>query len=728
MIVLTPEQTARAEALVAAMSRAEKLAQLQVTFAMTPEGNADLARAGIGALFWPMGASGSNAVQRVAVEETAHGIPLLIGLDVIHGQRTIFPIPLAQACSFDPEVAVSDGRVSAREAASGGVNWTFAPMVDVSRDARWGRVCEGFGEDPLLSGAFGAAKVRGFQGGSLADEASIAACAKHYVGYGAAEAGRDYNTVDLSERRLRDVYLPPFKDVVDEGCATVMASFNTINGRPVHANGALLTGILKDEWGFGGVVVGDADGVRNLIPHGVAADLADARLASFGAGLDIEMGIGTELAGLEADLAGLPDERLDDAVRRVLRLKLALGLFDDPYVDEDAEILAPTDEHLAAARTAAERCAVLLKHGGVLPLPQRPLRVLLAGPFADSTDHLGAWVQHFGVSPSGSLADALRAARPDLTLTVLPGADPYSPDPALQAAVVAAAPEADLVLLALGEPSDLSGEASSRADIRLPGDQEALVHAVADTGVPFAVVLTHGRPLVVADWIDRATDVLACWHLGTEAPAAIAALLTGAANPAGRLAMSFPRAVGQLPMTYAHENTGRPPAQGGQFTPRKFDMGLDGPANLQEFFTSKYRDLELGPQFGFGHGLSYATFAHGEPALAASEMSLRALRGGAPVRVSVDVTNTSERDGDEVVLVFVRDVVASLAQPVRRLAAFARVAVPAGATVPVTLTFGHDELAFWRDGDFVVEPGAFEVLVGPRPDELVTLTLTVTEG
>ncbi|HQY98987.1 MAG TPA: glycoside hydrolase family 3 N-terminal domain-containing protein [Propionicimonas sp.] len=714
------------EALLAKLNRAEKLAQLQITFAMTAEGCADVARAGIGALFWPMGAAATNAVQKAAVEESAHGIPLLIGLDVIHGQRTIFPIPLAQACSFDPAVAETDGRVSAAEAASGGVNWTFAPMVDVSRDPRWGRVCEGFGEDALLSGVFGAAKVRGLQGASLSAAGSIAACAKHFVGYGAAEAGRDYNSVDISERRLRETYLRPFKRVVDAGVATVMASFNTINGLPVHAHRGLLTEVLKDEWGFGGVVVGDADGVRNLIPHGVAADHAEARRLSFAAGLDIEMGMGTDLSSLAGDLAELPDERLDDAVRRVLNLKLALGLFENPYVEESAEILAPTPEHLALAREAARRSAVLLKNDGTLPLSAGPLKVLLVGPYADSTDHLGAWVQHFG-APAGSLADALRAARHDLDLTVLAGASCYEPDPELQRAATEAAADADLVIVAVGEQSDLSGEASSRADLRLPGDQEALIHAIAATGTPFAVVLVTGRPLVVADWIDQAPSVLLTWHLGTQGAEAIADLLTGAANPGGRLAMGFPRAVGQLPAHYDHENTGRPAAQGGQFTPKKFDMGLDGPANLQEFYTSKYRDLELGPQFSFGHGLSYATFAHGTPSLTRDAISVAELVAGGRVGVRVEVTNTSERDGDEVVLVFVRDLVASLAQPVRRLAAFARVPIAAGETRTVELDFGFDELSFWApdNAGFVVEPGSFEVHVGPTLDQTQTLTITL---
>lgn len=728
---LPPDQTAHLERLLGTLTRDQKLAQLQITFSMTPQGCADLARAGIGALFWPMSAAATNAVQRVAGEESAHGIPLLIGLDVIHGQRTIFPIPLAQACSFDPAVAETDGRVSAAEAASGGVNWSFAPMVDVSRDARWGRVCEGFGEDALLSSAFGVAKVRGFQGDGLAAPSSILACAKHYVGYGAAEGGRDYNTVDVSERRLRDVYFRPFRAVIAAGCATVMASFNTVSGRPVHASRDLLTGVLKDEWGFEGAVVGDADGVRNLVPHGVASDLADARRLAFTAGLDVEMGMGTDLAQVAGhlDATALPDDRLDDAVRRVLGLKFALGLFDNPYVDEAAEILEPTTEHRARARWAAERSAVLLKNDSrLLPLPADPLRVVLVGPYAASTDHLGAWVQHFG-APAGTLADALGAARPDWDLTVLPGADFYSPDARLREVAAAAAAGADLVIVAVGEPADLSGEASSRADLRLPGDQEALIHAIAATGTQFAVVLVHGRPLVVADWIDRAPAVLSCWHLGTEAGPAIANLLTGAANPGGRLAMGFPRSVGQLPTSYDHENTGRPAGEGGQFAPKQFDMGLDGPANLQEFYTSKYRDLDLGPQFGFGHGLSYTTFEHAGLALSASSVSLDALRAGDRVSVTLDVTNTGDREGDEVVLVFVRDLVASLAQPVRRLAAFKRVPVARGATEGVELEFGFDELAFWAsDGDaFRVEPGAFEVLVGPRPDQLTTLTLTVME-
>ena len=717
------------EALLAALTWEQKLAQLQIAYRPSVADAAELVRGGIGAVFWPRDAANTAELQRVAREETPHGIPLLVGLDVVHGQHTIFPIPLAQAASFDPDVAHTDGRVSATEAASGGVTWTFSPMVDVSRDPRWGRVAEGFGEDPHLSSVFGAATVRGYQGDDLASPTSIAACAKHYVAYGAAEGGRDYAGADLSEARLRSTYLPPFRAAVDAGVATVMASFNTVNGRPVHAHHGLLTGVLKDEWGFGGVVVGDADGVANLVPHGIAEDLPDALRQAFAAGLDVEMGGNVVAADGSSDLApaDLPVERVDDAVRRVLRLKLALGLLDGRTPDPAAETTEPTADTRAAARRAAERCAVLLQTQGVLPLPDRPLRVLLVGPYADSTDHLGAWVQSFA-SPAGRLSDALRAERPDLDLTVLPGAVFSGADPALQQDAVRAAADADVVLVAVGEPSDLTGEASSRSDLRLPGDQEALVHAVADTGRPFAVVLVTGRPLVTASWIDRAPDVLLTWHLGTEAAPAIARLLTGAAAPAGRLPMTFPRSVGQIPVHHAEENTGRPATTGGSMLPDEHDIGLLGPDNLDDRFTSKYRDLPLGPQFAFGHGLGYTSTAFGAPTASADRISVADLRRGDVVTVSVPVTNTGARAGDEVVQLYLRDPVASLAQPVRRLRAFRRVALDPGATSTVSFELGWADLGFWTGSgaEYVVEAGRVELHVGPRLDATAQLDLVLT--
>ena len=597
------DRTARVSRLLADMTDAEKLGQLQIVFRPRMEDAAQLVREGIGSVFWPQSAAASNALQREAVENTRLGIPILIGLDVIHGQRTIAPVPLAQAASFDPELVEALARTAAAEARSGGVTWTFSPMVDVSRDPRWGRAVEGFGEDVHLNGVFGAAMVRGYQGADLADAASIAATAKHYVAYGQPEGGRDYNTVDASPHRLRNVHLEPFRAAVQAGVASVMASFNTVAGIPMHVNRELLTGVLKEEWGFGGVVVGDADGVPNLLPHRVAETLDDAVRAAYAAGLDIEMGGSPLSIGLDA--ASLDPRRLDDAVGRVLMMKEALGLFDRPYVDESAEVLEPTSETRAQARRAAARSAVLLRNDGTLPLTA-PSRVLLTGPYATSTDHLGAWTQSFS-APATSIARVLRA-RPGLEVVIDEGVSFFGSPSDDVDAVARAAVDCDVVVVCVGEPSSLSGEAASRSDLRLPGRQAELIRAIAGTGIPFVVVMANGRPLVVADWIEMAPAVLEVWHGGTEAPAAIVDLLFGDQEPAGRLPMSFPRSEGQIPIYYAHENTGRPATVRGEMTLRTVDVALEGPANVQEKFTSKYLDLDLGPQFAFGHGSGYAAF------------------------------------------------------------------------------------------------------------------------
>ncbi len=722
------ETDRRIDALVGAMSWADKLAQLQIAYHPDPVEAGRMVAAGIGGVFWPRNAAATNGLQRIAMTESRHGIPLLIGLDVIHGQRTIFPIPLAQAAGFDPDVSHLDGRVSAAEAASGGVNWAFAPMVDVSRDPRWGRVVEGFGEDAYLNAVFGAAKVRGFQGGSLSDPDSIAACVKHFVGYGAAEGGRDYNTVDVSEERLRGVYLPPFRAAVDAGAATVMASFNTVAGSPVHANRRLLTEILKQEWGFQGFIVGDADGVANLIPHGVAEDLPDALRQAFGAGLDMEMG------GHVVDVDGvcavgpgeIDPDRIDDAVRRILRLKIELGLFDRPFVDETKEMTAPSAATRTAARGAARRCPVLLVNDGTLPLAPDPGRILLVGPYSDSTDHLGAWVQSFG-APAGTLADALAAALPTAVLTVLPGASFFGQDPSQQAAAAVAAADADVIVVAVGEPSSITGEAASRSDLRLPGDQEHLIAAIAATGRPFVVVLIIGRPLVLSAWIDLAPTVLVAWHLGTEAAPAIADLLTGVVDPAGRLPMAFPRSVGQVPIYYDHENTGRPATTEGTLEQEEIDIGLHGPANLADRYTSKYRDLPLGPLFGFGHGLGYTTFQYDPPTLSTPALAWEDLRAGGRVTVSVRVRNTGSRRADEVVQLYVRDRVASLAPPVRRLRGFARITLDPGAGESVEISIDWDDLAFWREHEQVVEPGWFDFYVGGTLESATPVAFAVTE-
>lgn len=706
---------ASVEELLAAMTWEQKLAQLQIAFRPRLEDAKDLARGGIGAVFWPRSAEATNELQRTAREETPHGIPLLVGLDVVHGQRTTFPVPLAQAASFDPAVAETDARISAKEAASGGVNWTFSPMVDVSRDPRWGRVVEGFGEDVHVNGVFGAAKVRGYQGESLADEGSILACVKHFVAYGQAEGGRDYNTVDVSVQRLRNVYLEPFRAAVKAGAATVMAAFNTVSGRPAHANRLLLTDLLKEEWGFGGVVVGDADGVVNLIDHGVAAHLGDALQQSYAAGLDVEMG--GNAVSAEGDALLSPDDfdsdRIDDAVRRVLRLKHALGLFGDPYKKTALEITAPSEETRLAARQAAEKCLVLLKNdGGVLPLGPTVRRVLLVGPYAASTDHLGAWVQSFA-EPAAALADAIQIECPQWSLTVKEGSGFFNGNPALLADAVASAKQHDVVLIAVGEPSSLTGEASSRSDLRLPECQEELIKAIAGTSQPFAVVMFNGRPLVTSAWIDSAPSVLEAWHLGLEGPAAVARALSGAVNPGGKLPMTFPRSTGQVPIYYDHENTGRPATVSARIEEADMDVALMGPGNTDDRFTSKYRDLALGPQFTFGHGLSYTSFRYGELWVEAKDLALEALRDGQVFRIKIPLFNTGDCFGDEVTLVFIRDRVASLAQPVRRLRAFTRTSLRAGQSEVLSFDLGWSDLGFWdNEGLYVVEPGEFELHIG----------------
>lgn len=718
------------ERLLASMTWEQKLAQLQIGYRPRLEEAKELVRAGIGGVFWPRSAAAANELQRAAVEETPHGIPLLIGLDVIHGQRTTFPVPLAQAASFEPGIAETDARISAMEAASGGVNWTFSPMIDVSRDPRWGRVVEGFGEDTRLNSVFGAAKIRGYQGDSLADDNSILACAKHFVAYGQAEGGRDYNTVDVSVQRLRNVYLEPFRAAVDAGAASVMAAFNTVSGRPAHVNEDLLTKILKEEWGFEGVVVGDADGVHNLMAHGVATDIADGLGQSFRAGLDVEMGGNVVDADGNTPLspAEVPLQRVDDAVRRVLRLKHSLGLFSNPYRDEALEILAPSGQSRAAARHAAEKSIVLLKNeDALLPLDPAPKRVLLVGPYAASSDHLGAWVQSFA-EPAGTLAEAIRAECPDWSVTVMEGSPFYQSDPALLDAAVAAAAEHDVVIVAAGEPSALTGEASSRSDLRLPGGQEALIAAIAGTGKPFAVILFNGRPLVTSAWIDLAPSVLEAWHLGLEGPAAVARTLTGAANPGGRLPMTFPRSSSQVPIYYDHENTGRPASISATLDEGDIDVGLMGPDNLGDVFTSKYKDLPLGPQFSFGHGLSYTTFSYGQLQLATDELPLEALHSGNKVSLKIQLTNTGNRTGDEVTLLFIHDRTASLAQPVRRLRAFTRTSLDPGQTKTLEFSLGWEDLGFWdNEGSYLVEAGEFDIYVGGGLDDTAHHVLRLTQ-
>ncbi|MFD3477820.1 glycoside hydrolase family 3 N-terminal domain-containing protein [Streptomyces sp. NPDC058695] len=661
------------------------------------------ARAGLlGSVLNIHGAAHTNALQRIAVEESRLGIPLLFGLDVIHGYWTTFPIPLAQAASFDPETARRDAEVSAKEARSQGVRWTFSPMMDVSHEPRWGRIAEGNGEDPYLTSAFAAAKVRGYQGpadgGELADDGRIAACAKHFVAYGGAEGGRDYNTVDVSEQRLRNLYLPPFRAAVEAGVATVMAAFNTVSGVPAHGNPHTMNDVLKTEWGFDGFVVSDYTGVEELIAHGYAEDGADAARLALNAGLDMEM-VSTHVVDHGRELLAqgrITMDRVDDAVARILQLKFALGLFENPYADESAEITEPTPGTRAVSRAVAARSMVLLKNeGGSLPLSPSGTgagSVAVVGPLAESADLHGTWggpgAHRF---PSVSVLDGVRAAAPDRTVTHA-GGDVGE--------AVAAASAADFTVIVVGEESRLSGEACSRSDIGLPAGQEELIEAVAATGKPYAVVLFNGRPLAFGAWLDTAPAVLEAWHPGIEAGHAVADVLFGRVNPGGKLPVTFPRSVGQVPIYYNHEITGRP-----------YD-----PETPDEHFRSRYLDLPEGPRLPFGHGLSYTSFTVSEPRLSRETVGATALLdGGATVEVTVTLTNTGDRTGDEVVQLYVHDVVASITQPVRKLRGFERVTLAPGASTTVTLRLGADDLGFWtndRSGTFTVEPGRFDLYTG----------------
>ncbi|SDJ57961.1 beta-glucosidase BglX [Streptomyces indicus] len=711
--------------LLAQMTVEEKLGQLQqLAWAWdTGPGGGDTAAAEaaarkglLGSVLNVVGAEASNALQRIAVEESRLGIPLVFGLDVIHGYHTTFPIPLAQAAAFDPAVTAADAEVSAREARSNGIHWTFSPMMDVTHEPRWGRIAESIGEDPYLTSAYAAAKVRGYQGDDLAASDRLAACAKHFAAYGGAEGGRDYNTVDVSEQRLRNLYLPPFKAAVDAGAATVMAAFNTISGVPAHANSHTLSGILKESWGFDGVVVSDWTGVQELIAHGSAADEAEAARRSLTAGVDMEM-VSTTFVdhGRELLASGaLTEERLDDAVARVLRLKLRLGLFERPYVEESAAITGPTLAARAAAREAAGRCMVLLRNeAGTLPFDPAALRSLaVVGPFADSGDLLGTWTLP-GAPEAVTVLAGLREALPDTEITHAEGASAEGTDPSGIAAAVAAAEAADAVVLVVGEAPALSGEAAVRSELGLPGAQERLVAEVAATGTPCVVLLVAGRPLTIGAWADQVQAVVMAWHPGIEAGTAVADVLTGAVVPGGKLPVTFPRSVGQVPLYYNHERTGRP-----------YD-----PAAPEVKYVSRYLDVEDGPAYPFGYGLSYTTFETGAPRLDHERITAAALEAGATVEVTVPVRNTGDRTADEVVQLYVQDPAASIAQPVRRLRGFSRVRLAPGEERQVRFTLGAEDLGFWTEdpaGVFLVEPGEIHLHTGTSSRTTATRTLLIT--
>ncbi len=703
----------RIESLIARMTLEEKVGQLGVFADMVrpfapdvnPETNVrnagqvlEQVRAGrVGCLFNGVGAAQGREIQRVAVEESRLGIPVALAADVIHGMRTVFPIPLGEAASFEPALAERTARATAVEATAAGIHWTYAPAVDIARDQRWGRGAESAGEDVVLGCAFAAARVRGFQGPDLAAADSLLATPKHFAGYGAVAAGMEYAQVDIAPQTLHDVHLPPFRAALTAGARALMSAFNDINGVPASANRWLLTDLLRGQWGFDGVVVSDYTADMELIAHGYAADETDATAKAFLAGLDLSMQSGFYAAHLPAlvESGQVPMAALDASVRRILRLKEAIGLFDDPYRSLDPAREADTSHiaaHDALARDAARRSIVLLKNDdALLPLRRAGQKIALIGPFARDRDNIeGCWTLFGDKARYVTLEAGMRAALADQALLeVVPGCALEDAVEGGIEAAVAAARRADVVVLALGEPQRYSGEAQSRVEIVVPAAQQALAEAVAATGTPVVVLLRNGRALALHGAVRDAQAIAVTWFLGTQTGHAVADVLFGHYSPSGRLPVSFPQHSGQQPYFYNHPRTGRPELPG-----------------MSEF-KARWREIPNAPLYPFGHGLGYTTFAYGAPRLSAPQLDW-----DGELVVTTTVTNTGAVAAEEVVQLYVHDRVASRVRPLRELKAFAKIALAPGQARDVVFRLDRGQLAFTNsEGVFTAEPGLFDLWV-----------------
>lgn len=680
-------------------------------------------RAGrVGSFLNVFGADFTRQLQHIAVTESRLRIPLLFAHDVIHGFRTIFPVPIAQAASFDSARVELSARQAAVEASAHGLMWTFAPMVDIARDPRWGRIVEGAGEDPFLGSVMAAAQVRGFQGGDNAARLGAAdallATAKHFAGYGGAEGGRDYNTVELTERTLWETYMPPYEAAVRAGAATVMASFNEIGGVPAHASDWLLRDVLRGRWGFRGLVVSDWGGISELVPHGVAAGTGEAGILGLRAGVDVDMSdhVYVDSVAPLTKSGRVAAPLVDSAVRRVLRIKYLLGLFADPYKFSDAareKLNALSPARVADARRAARESIVLLKNANrTLPLGRNLRSIAVIGPLADDrASALGSWAADGRPDEATTVLAGIRAALGNSTRIIIArGAPVDTADTTGFDLARRAAGEADAVVLVVGERADMSGEASSRSSIELPGSQRDLVLEVVraarnSTGAakPVVVVLMNGRSLAFPEVASAAPAVLETWFLGTQHGVAVADVLFGDYNPGGKLPVTFPRATGQIPIYYNHRNTGRP-------------------ADTANHYTSKYLDLPSTPLFPFGYGLSYTTFAYSNLRLSAPQ-----IRAGDGVSVSVEVRNSGDRTGDEVAQLYVRDDVASVAEPVKALKGFRRLTLQPGESRTVTFRLAPDSFALYDRGmRRVVEPGSFTIYAGTNSVDLLSAKMLIT--
>jgi beta-glucosidase len=725
----SPEIERRVDDLLRKMTLEEKLGQLvqyndaghiaatAAQLAINPEASnavdaMQLAAEGrLGSMLNTVGAEHTNAFQRAAVEKSRLHVPLLFGADIIHGFRTIYPEPLGLAATFDPDLVTQLSRMSAEEATTAGIRWFYSPMVDISRDARWGRTAEGAGEDPYLGAAMARAYVRGYQQDDLSKPDSVAACVKHFAAYGAAEAGREYNTTDMSDIRLRQVYLPPYKAAVEAGAATVMSAFNALNGVPATANPYLMNTILRNEWGFNGFVVSDYTAIMELQNHGIALTPADAARKAILAGVDVDMMshyYDTQLPDL-IRAGQVPMSVVDEAVRRVLRVKFALGLFEHPYA-RGTEVTAAVPAHRALVRRAAEESFVLLRNEqNILPLPQKAQKIALIGPLGDDPGQmLGAWSGGPQLKDVLTIRSALetRAKQYGGQVLYAKGTDIQGTSESGFAQAVQAAKQADVVVMALGESGTMSGEAGSRAHLDLPGNQEQLLETVAQTGRPVVLLVFSGRPLVLTWAAKHVPAIMEVWFPGTEAGNAIADVLYGDVSPSGKLPMSFPWTVGQEPLYYNQFPTGRPPAPG---------MDLTQPPGHDSRFVSRYIDAPNSALFPFGYGLSYSHFSYGKVSLSRNSISLSEANQNARklITATVMVTNTGSRAATEVVQCYVRNLGASIEQPVRSLKGFARITLKPGESKDISFDLGFPELSFYdNDGKAIVEPTHYTVWIG----------------
>jgi len=718
----SPSQTQasdRVQALLSQMTLDEKLGQLNqaaggrsksLNSKLTPDELNKVRRGEIGSYLHVAGAEALGELQKVAVEESRLGIPLLFAMDVVHGYRTVFPVPLAMAASWDPELWKTAASISADEASASGLHWTFAPMVDISRDPRWGRIVEGAGADPYLGSRMAVAQVEGYQGEDLSAPTTILAATKHFGAYGAPTGGRDYGSADISEQSLMETYLPPFYAATKAGTGSMMTAFNDIAGVPSTANENLIDGVLRAEWGFEGMIVSDWNAVAELINHGVAETEAEAGALALQAGVDMDMTslvLPTKIKGaVEADACLARD--LDAAVARILTTKERLGLFDKPMVYHDAqreEVTLLKDEFREVARDAAVKSMVLLKNENqALPFSTSPQTIAVIGGLAeDKLTQLGSWRAQGQTEDVVSLIEGLQQNAPDgTTINYAAGTHPSSGEPETIQKAVDTALDADRVLLVIGEDFDLSGEARSRSDIRLPLNQSELAKAIFATGKPVTVILVAGRPLAIEDEVAAADAVLNTWMLGIEAGNALADVVWGRVSPAGRLPIEFPRRTGAVPHTYSEYPGGRPADP---------DLSKD---------TNRFMDIPITPRFPFGYGLSYSSFNY-------SDLQSSVLESG-KIELSTTITNTGDTDADEVVQLYMRDPLASIARPKRELRGFVRISIPAGESRQVTFVVSPEQTAIYRPGTgWAIEPGRIDFMVGASAEDIRSKTSVIIE-